>query len=599
MEMKAQAFIAFMCLVVTVAVFVLVLIMTELEYMIESVPKDTYSKFKRQFPVTPFNTQSRRLQQYAMLESLNERRNETMSKLKVGSKIKKTSEKKVDPTLKASSHGKMREKDAGSLKARASTYKTYNFVSPSKKKHVEFVNMTISIKEDVATKRINDKCETVFTRIGRKFEERLGNKTVSDFWMTINSTSVTPSEINGTGAILYFRHLHKTGGSTFRHIVHSFTDWTHSFYMPLKKDLDLWFQFFQKNITKSTEIPKFMIEAHHGYSVTQHGQKYFGEQFDKLRSRFGTLGLECPVSILFIREPVSLYISLFRWAVVANTQSKDGRYWWGKGILDWMPDNLLSRILFDPMNFFDRRYIQVRFWDESFDRLYSRGEAQKEEVRVYNRKKHESVIEMLETYDIVAPLQYFDHVLVMLSLLFDWDEIPYYNPDKPTAPVECGKCLGKETDAEICPDMDICKNKVYDIAPYDYIIYNRYLQKFEKQLSYLGQEFEDLVQLYRKELKWRRENKERLGIAGLRSKTNIDFLYKSHYKLNSTDKPYLSKTSNDFGFYCNNRENKTDLMGSGEDCLKAMISKRDGLDIDKAILKRRGYKNLKRIFSGR
>ena len=107
-------------------------------------------------------------------------------------------------------------------------YETYHFVSPSQGSHSEYVNKTYSIENNVATERINSACKTVFTRVKRNFDKKF-SEGIQEHTMVeaINSTSVTPSEIHGIGGLIYFRHVHKTGGSTFRHIIHSFTDWTH------------------------------------------------------------------------------------------------------------------------------------------------------------------------------------------------------------------------------------------------------------------------------------------------------------------------------------------------------------------------------------
>ena len=218
---------------------------------------------------------------------------------------------------------------------------------------------------------------------------------------------------------------------------------------------------------------------------------------------------------------------------MGNTRNNNNIFWWGSNFTDWMPDNMLSRLLYDPTRFFDRRFLQKRWWQRNTNAVLNRGEmlaglqpevtisrlslAVTDPRYVMNEATHEELMGMLDGYDIVAPLSHFDHVVALLSLVFGWDEVPYYVPDKPTRPTECWTCMGVETDEEICPDMEDCRAHVERKAPYDHLIFNKYKAKFLKQLEHLGPEFEAYVQTYKTELNRRRKMNDRT----LRSKCVI------------------------------------------------------------------------------
>ena len=47
--------------------------------------------------------------------------------------------------------------------------------------------------------------------------------------------------------------------------------------------------------------------------------------------------------------------------------------------------------------------------------------------------------------------------------------------------------------------MAACRKRIEDVAPYDYKIFNEYSQRFKRQLEFLGDDFEEYVQAYKKE----------------------------------------------------------------------------------------------------
>jgi len=88
----------------------------------------------------------------------------------------------------------------------------------------------------------------------------------------------------------------------------------------MKKDLDLFFDNFTSPSSQADQLgpyalgpPKFMVEAHDGYVVGLEGSRRYAARMQEARRVFGERGWECPISIIFIREPLPLYISLYRY----------------------------------------------------------------------------------------------------------------------------------------------------------------------------------------------------------------------------------------------------------------------------------------------
>lgn len=137
-------------------------------------------------------------------------------------------------------------------------------------------------------------------------------------------------------------------------------------------------------------------------------------------------------------------------AIVENTKSDP--YFWGTDFLTWAPDNVLSRILYNHYNkFFDRPFLQLRFLDKRLGRVYNRGEHPKRPDYRFTEANYDELRTILSDYDIVAPLSHFDHVMAMLTILYGWEEPPYYRATRPMGPTECYKCTSTETDEELCP----------------------------------------------------------------------------------------------------------------------------------------------------
>lgn len=426
----------------------------------------------------------------------------------------------------------------------------YVFESPFAAGDRSYVNKRFSIPDDIATSRgATPECATVFERTKALFLERFrdAEDAVKHARGRPDEPPKYPLPAGGKGGLLFLRHVHKTGGSTIRHLFETFSDWTISHWSPRWIDMDGWFDHFESYASPNDEEgrqakllqqPKFLVEAHAGSSGIAAAQEHFTDRLARLKKSLGSKGLDCPISIVFFRDPLSMYISVFRWAVVANQRGTAtwmppglrGNYFWGSTFLEWAPDNALSRIMYSARDkFFDRRFLQLRHLDVRHGMVFDRGYSPFTSYDpTFNETHYESLRTLLGKYDIVAPLSHFDHVMAMLTLLYGWDELPYYTSIRPAHPTECYSCTSKETDEEICPDMKACRSKVEQIAPFDYLIYNEFAQRFEKQLEYLGDEFMDYVAAYRSEFNER--------IALTRNGTTTDATNDGMWLINSKQK---------------------------------------------------------------
>ena len=110
----------------------------------------------------------------------------------------------------------------------------------------EYINETFDIGEDVAIDRRIAQCATVFQRVRSAFYERFRNKddVIESFQKRPSAPPKYPQPMGGKGGLIYLRHVHKTGGSTIRHLFHTFSDWTHTPYAPKKQSMDDMFDKF-------------------------------------------------------------------------------------------------------------------------------------------------------------------------------------------------------------------------------------------------------------------------------------------------------------------------------------------------------------------
>lgn len=118
-------------------------------------------------------------------------------------------------------------------------------------------------------------------------------------------------------------------------------------------------------------------------------------------------------------------------------------------------------------------------------------------------------------------------------------------------------------------DMDACRRKVEALAPYDYLIFNEFNQRFLKQMEYLGPDFEAYVQAYRREFTARKQlestitNESGRKIGGQQP----EGLWLREQYTEAKDSPGRA-------LFCTNRGPQ-----SGKDCLDGAEYLRDGQSV--------------------
>uniref|UniRef100_A0A7S2DTC3 Uncharacterized protein n=1 Tax=Haptolina brevifila TaxID=156173 RepID=A0A7S2DTC3_9EUKA len=97
----------------------------------------------------------------------------------------------------------------------------------------------------------------------------------------------------------------------------------------------------------------------------------------------------------------------------------------------------------------------------------------------------------LDTFAIVATMQRFDESML---LAHDLTGLPVtlYRRNRPN---QKGGFRG--TNKDVCPDMELCRQAVKNVAERDYKMYDRYSNLFEKKLTELGPDFARRVTLYK------------------------------------------------------------------------------------------------------
>jgi hypothetical protein len=173
-----------------------------------------------------------------------------------------------------------------------------------------------------------------------------------------------------------------------------------------------------------------------------------------------------------VREPLEFYLSYFKWSIVGHQLSGDPGY--NKSFLEWNPPNLQCNLLMyptrsDPVERGDALDLLATFGSSDFDQA----------------------VDMLDGFDLVGLTNRFAEFAAMAAQLTGIS--PHYRhevPDQRYLPA------GHErvTDAEVCPDMEACREHVQRLAPWDYKLWSKYSGKFNEMVGEGGEAFKARVE---------------------------------------------------------------------------------------------------------
>lgn len=200
----------------------------------------------------------------------------------------------------------------------------------------------------------------------------------------------------------------------------------------------------------------------------------------KLRAPLAALSV--PTRILLVtrvREPLSFYLSFYKWKVAGMQKGEAGARLFGGSLLAWAPHNLQAWSMLNgnidaiagPLN--------------SFARARSRA---------FDAKAMRSLQEKLGHFDIVAPLEYFDEHLLMIADAIGLPHLEY----KSVSPPQMGLARQERlTDALVCPNMTHCRERIAKLAPWDAELYATARDAFRAKLAAQPPSFHRRLRLFR------------------------------------------------------------------------------------------------------
>ncbi|KAL1499014.1 hypothetical protein AB1Y20_013531 [Prymnesium parvum] len=292
-------------------------------------------------------------------------------------------------------------------------------------------------------------------------------------------------------ALLVDRHVHKNGGSSIRDMLLENERMGYGLYqgytqMYWQKDFKQLRRLVDAALDRG-ETPEllYMMEAHFGW--VEFARSVMPD-LQRLAEHLKKKQVDCPlVTMTRVREPLEYYLSFYRWAVAFR--QKADPHLFGKDFLDWAQriPNLQSTTMMQSMAAMAAEYF-VHQWG-SYHRAMGGGKGAAAEEAGWKRLQA-----FLDQFTIVASMQRFDESVLLASDLSGLPLILY----KRNKPQQKGGFRG--TSADVCPDMEKCREVIKKVAPMDYLMYDKYSQLFEERLKSLGEDFARRVQLYKRAL---------------------------------------------------------------------------------------------------
>mmetsp|Transcript_27652 Transcript_27652/g.63605 ORF Transcript_27652/g.63605 Transcript_27652/m.63605 type:complete len:473 (-) Transcript_27652:82-1500(-) len=288
-------------------------------------------------------------------------------------------------------------------------------------------------------------------------------------------------------AILIDRHLHKNGGSTFRHILLAneragvcqyWGYWqTEEGWLKISRELDR--ALLGGAGPLPAKLPWLCIEAHSS-ATTSNFMSFVVPYVVRLRQALALRSVPTRVLLVTrVREPFAFYLSFYKWKVAGLQRAPNGAKVYGVGFLGWTPPNLQAWSMLNGN--IDSIASSVR----SSARAHAAQFGQRQ-MAVLERK--------LAHFDIVTPLEYFDEHLLMVADAIGLPHIGYQSVSPPQMGIPKTERL---SDAQVCPNMTACRERVRQVAPWDFRLYEKARADFAAKLGSQDADFQRRLELFR------------------------------------------------------------------------------------------------------
>lgn len=329
-------------------------------------------------------------------------------------------------------------------------------------------------------------------------------------------------------AILLERHTHKNGGSTMRSILNQndmrdgWAFWgygLHQHPLIIKRLIDVLLG--PRNSTRrcsdwSQRAPLRLFAEHH----------YSRHSLEAILSHFGPYSplqhaaFRCSCRVVLatrLREPLSFYLSFYRWTVNWRQQRNASAF--GKTMLEWAPRNLQSSMLLNPLDTTWAEYVGVHSKEGEWRRkVYSQfdepgdlpGGATSMPPGAGARRRGE-LRRVMQAFDLIGLVERFDESLLLLADLTGMQRLLYER----LSPESTNAHYRQPSVDEVCPDRAACLQRIRQIAPMDFAIHADAAVAFDEKVRAQGPTFGARLEAYRLALRRYQARRSRVRNLGL------------------------------------------------------------------------------------
>jgi len=288
-------------------------------------------------------------------------------------------------------------------------------------------------------------------------------------------------------AIMVDRHVHKNGGSTVRDVFLEHERTGFALYqgytqMYWHRDFKVMRRAAEDAVrTRRTPESVLLVEAHFGWVELAQAVLPSLRELERMYKR---AGIDCPLVLMTrVREPLDYYLSFYKWGVAFR--QRESPHLFGRNFIEWAQKvpNLQSTMMMQSM-----AAMAAEYHLDQFRMHYHNNRA----VGKTDEIAWARLVELLDSFTIVGTMKRFDESLLMAHDMVGLPALLY----KRNRPNQKGGYKGKNSDA--CPDMEACRAVIRKVAERDHKMYERYNERFEKQLAEKGEQFAQRVVAYKK-----------------------------------------------------------------------------------------------------
>ena len=309
------------------------------------------------------------------------------------------------------------------------------------------------------------------------------------------------------GTLWVDRHLHKNGGSTMREVMLRNEEAGRCVYYGYTQTREGWDRLMRYmrtiNSSAAAALPRLCVEAHASQASAEFTSRRIPDLL-KLRTIYTQWAVPLRVVLTVrVREPLSYYISFYRWRVaglqrggnmIRLSPTRSLHQPLGSDFLGWAPPNLQSiGLLHGDIELFAG--LKAGGWPGVHNGS-RRPHPYWSAHHAFGEAHYKQLLAVLSHYDVVSPLEAFDQHLLLIAQATGLQPLQAAEHTRvvPGAQGMQGVRLG---DLQVCPDMAKCRAHVEAIAPYDYQLYRHVQQAFTQRVVRLGQPFAESLERFR------------------------------------------------------------------------------------------------------